>query len=235
MAGSALRLGKRIFEPFPALDTLTQTVALALGLIAGGTYLGVHVDGVVGLAVILGVLLALALRAAYLLQRELDAEPELSLELHPEIAYHERVGMPSTHLGPTGPVRLCAVTASATGDRVACSGRLIACEQLGPDGFRPFDRFKRPIDLVWLNPEINEYIDIEPDVPEGLVVSIASESDGVHLGPISSYKSVAIEPGEYRIRVRLRSQFGRPNFLDRWFQLSHRGEWNEVELAEDPA
>lgn len=224
-----------MFEPFPALDSLTQAATLAATLVFGGTVLGIRVNGFLGLSIVLAGLLALAFRAALLLQRELDVRPTLSLSLRPDRAYQERTRTPSTWL-LSGQIRLCAVTASVkSGEAARCEGRIVGCQHRVGDDFQPLEAFKRAIELPWLNPEIDPWIDIEPDVPEELVVCLGSEEkDAVYLGTeYAGVRPVALSCGEYRIRVRLRPTYDQTSAVDKWFRLRHFGAWDEVELAED--
>jgi hypothetical protein len=168
------------------------------------------------------------------LQRKLDTRPRFGLALKPAHTYS-----PGFHEGVMygGTARFCSVWATADQHAERCYGRVVACEVREDLGFRQFDEFIGAVEVAWPKLPMQPEIDIEPDVPERLVVCMGlEESNRVYLGTQTGLGSaINLPPGEYRFKVRLGVRaWNAPGVsVEQWFRLKHKGSWKQVELLPD--
>jgi hypothetical protein len=179
-------------------------------------------------------LVLLFLIAGVRLQRILDLRPKLALFLVPDRTYspafHERAN------GGSG--RYCSVWVSADKHAERCYGRIVACEHREGNEFAALPDFMGAVELAWPKVPLESEIDIEPDVPERLVVSVGLKDRarvylGIQTGAVGD--AIQLSTGEYRVKVRVGTRGWRaPDHpTDRWFRLSHEGNWDRVQLLND--
>jgi hypothetical protein len=181
------------------------------------------------------VTLALVVVAGVRLQRRLDTRPRLELILEPGHTYS-----PGFHEGVSygGTARFCSVWVTADQYAERCYGRVVACEARDAVlGFTPLTDFMGAVELRWPKSPMQHEIDIEPDVPERLVVCMGlKESNRVYLGTETGMGSaLALPPGEYRFKVRVGVRaWNVPDApVEHWLRVKHAGLWEQVQLMPD--
>lgn len=224
------RVASRILDPFPTASNVAQGIGLVVALIGGGTFLGVAISGLAGLLLVVSALLALAVRAVWELQRELDHQPRLLLRVEPRLVRANALAPGLRHRRDAAYYR---IVASAVGGIAAedCQGMIVACEEKRDGAFVPHPDFVGAISLRWPSALMDRPATIEPDAAALVVVAIAAEDENaLYLGSNTGIGHIQLGPGEYRVLVRIRAWNALNKQAQLWLRVRHHGAWDEVEL-----
>ena len=116
-----------------------------------------------------------------------------------------------------------------------CSAQLIQVETRDQHGqFVSHPDFLNPLVLKWAHEPDFRPRDIDPDIPKRLDLCLAVQSQPTFFSFITSRipsgNRIDYPPGEYRVKVRVRSNNAQS--IDGTYLVRYFGVWNEFEITE---